>query len=74
MQIIAIQTTGRHLKNILIVGPFSKSEYLLQQIKLYVPAHLQATIVRPADSEISVVKGLVTAGISRYDYRMGIAQ
>lgn len=67
-QIIAVQAIGRQLKNILVVGRFSSNEYMFQQIRLHVPAHFHTAVVRPLDSEMAVVKGLVTAGIFSHTF------
>jgi hypothetical protein len=47
----------------LVIGPFSRSEYLVQQIKLIFPPRFRSEIVNPTDIPGLLVKGALAAGI-----------
>ncbi|KAF4627948.1 hypothetical protein G7Y89_g10203 [Cudoniella acicularis] len=61
-QVGQINRHGGFIENILIVGPFARSEYLFETIKASVPANLADKIVRPADNTLAKVKGALIAG------------
>ncbi len=46
-----------------MIGPFSKSEYLAQQIKLSFPPRFRSAIFHPTDITALLVKGALAAGI-----------
>ena len=53
-----------------MTGPFSASEYLLQQIKLQFPPWAQSMITRPMETQGLLAKGALAAGVEEWSNKI----